>query len=247
MEEFKNLERVPSQVKKKFVPFLRKFFEACPRGIHSVAIYGSATGINYIPGKSDINSVIIMDQVGWDLWRQVLRVTAEGIKQRITAPLLLTKEYIQSSLDTFPIEFLDIKENHVSVYGEDYFSGLSIESRNLRIFCEYQMKGKLIRIRQAYLEEGLKDKMLGALMTESLSSLIPVFRNLIRIKGQTADIDKIKIIIQVCSIFHLDPGVFLSIHKQRTLQQRMSLRQTQELMEMYIRQLEQLITAVDHL
>jgi len=192
--EFKNMDQLPTEVKKKYIPYLQKFLELYLGEIRSAAIYGSATGQNYVPGKSDINSVIIMDEVGFSHLKRALAVIAWGRKQRIASPLLLTKEYIHSSSDIFPIEFLDIKENHILVYGEDFFSQLPINMANLRLFCEHQIKGKLVRIRQAYLGSGLKAAAIEVLLKESLNSLIPIFRNLVRLKGRVVEVDKTKIL-----------------------------------------------------
>jgi hypothetical protein len=194
VESFKNLDKLPKEVKSKFIPYLQELLDLYPGQVRCAAIYGSAAGQNYVPKRSDINSVIILDEITFFHLNRALKAIARGARQRIPAPLFLTRDHIVSSLDVFPVEFLDIKENHVLVFGEDLFAGLTIAGDHLKLFCEHEIKGKLIRVRQAYLERGLKGPMVEALLKESLHALVPVFRNLIRLKSGDVEMDKVKIV-----------------------------------------------------
>jgi len=65
----------------------------------------------------------------------------------------LTKADIDSSLDTFPIEFLNIKRNYTVVFGEDILEGLAFEKEFIRMQCERELKGKLLLLRAEYVNE----------------------------------------------------------------------------------------------
>ncbi len=242
-----NKENLHSEVQKKYIPYLEEM-----RGIHgdnliSVFLYGSAAGKDYIPKKSDINSVLVFKELDFEALKSSLKVISKGISKKIAAPLYMTKEYINSSLDVFPIEFLDMKENHVLLYGEDILSGLEIKGEHIRLFCEQQIKGKLIRIRQAYLEVGLKNKGMEALLKESLNALIPIFRNLIRLKQEQPPIGKEEIIRQVCLIFELDENVFIPIYKDSANDEKIAGQDVVVFLEKYLEQIKKLSGMVDKL
>ena len=120
--------------------------------------------------------IVLRELTFYDL-KKSLKIVSRGIEQRITAPLFLSRRHIETSADVFPVEFMEIKENNILLYGEDIWSDLKIDNRNIRLQCEEQIKGKLIRLRQAYLEIGLKKKGIEALLKESLYALMPIFRN----------------------------------------------------------------------
>ncbi len=246
MEDFKNLDKLPVEVKNKFSPYLQDLLSLYPGQIRSVVIYGSAAGKNYTEKRSDINSAVIIDEMGAPNYQRALKLISRGLKQRIATPLFFTKGYIASSLDVFPVEFLEIKENHVLVYGEDYFASLNVDPKNLRLFCEHEIKGKFLRIRQAYLEKGLNTRAVEMLLKESLHALLPIFRNLIRLKNQMVEIDKNEIIRLLAKTYSLDSRVFEEIHHHRTAGLRMSNTQARELTEKYLIELEKLIRAVEH-
>lgn len=252
-----NEKRLHIEVQKKFIPYFETMSDIHGDNLISVFIYGSAAGENYVPKVSDINSVFVFKNLNPSILKSSLKAVSKGISKKIAAPLFMTKDYISSSLDVFPIEFLDMKENHILLYGEDVLSGLPINGEHIRLFCEQQLKGKLIRIRQAYLEVGLKKKGLEALLKESLNSLIPVFRNLIRLKEQQPPggdarpqamqppVSKIEILRQLCQIFELDENVFLPIYKDTTNDEKIANQEIDVFLEKYLSQIGKLAGMVD--
>jgi len=140
-----------------------------------------------------------------------------------------------------------MKENHILLYGEDILSGLEIKGEHIRLFCEQQIKGKLIRIRQAYLEIGLKKKGLEALLKESLNSLVPIFRNLIRLKGKQPPVNKTEIIGQLCQMLGLEENVLLPIYKDSANDEKIANQEVVVFLERYLSQIEKLASMVDKL
>ena len=234
-------------VKDKFVPFLQDLLNIHREKILSVFIYGSATGKNYIPKISDINSVCVFHDYDFSILKNSLAVISRGMSRKIAPPLFLTKKHMESLLDVFPLEFLDMKDNYVLVYGEDVLQSLEISGRHIRLLCEHEIKGKLIRIRQAYLEAGRHKKNIKIILRESLNSLLPVFRNVIRLKNQQPAGDKENILKQLCREFNLDDHVFLPIYKDRTREVTIAHDDAEMILEKYIVELQKLAHHVDQL
>ena len=242
-----NTEKLPLEVQNKFTPYLKTMLKIHKDHCISVFIYGSATGKNYIPKISDINSVFIFKDLAFTSLTDSLKIVSKGISKKIATPLFLTQKHIETSLDVFPIEFLDMKESHILLYGKDILSALEIKEEHLRLFCEQQIKGKLIRIRQAYLEVGLKKKGIESLLKESLNALIPVFRNLIRIKGNHPPTEKGKIIQQLCKNFDLDENVLMPIYKDTSNDEKIANQEVVVFIEKYLDQIKKLAVGVDQL
>ena len=247
MTQFIGLEKLPREVKNKVVPFMERLLDLHGDRVISILIYGSACGVNYLPKISDINSLVIFRRLEFAQLQKSLKIVARGIPKRITAPLFLTEEYVQSSADTFPIEFSEMKENYVLIYGEDVLSSLDISPKYLRLFCEQQIKGKLIRIRQAYLEVGLNHRGMEALLKDSLTTLIPVFRTLLRLKGKTPSVHKLKMLEELCSEFQLDHDVFKTIYRSTTKEERIVREKIDFFVGEYLKELEKLSDAVDRI
>jgi len=247
MVDIKNMERLPPGVQKTYEPFVKGILELHQDNVRSVFIYGSATGQNYTPKTSDINSAVIFKELSFDTFQKSLDFIQRHRGKRISAPLFLTYEYILSSLDVFPIEFLDMQENHILVYGEDLLVSLIIHGEHIRLFCEQQIKGKLIRIRQAYLEIGRRPQGIEALLKDSLNSLIPIFRNLLRLMKRAQPVDKEQVLSETCVCFDLDADVFLTIYRDKRNDERIGKQAVGVYFQRYIEQLEHLSIKIDRL
>jgi len=180
--ELKNMEKIPDNANQIITDFVEMFCKAYPKRVDSIAIYGSLARGDYREGISDINLAMVIADTGFSSLKPVIKVIDKFRKKRVTVPLLFTLNYIHKSLDSFPMEFLELKENHITIYGNDIFSTLEIDTSNLRLQVEQVLKGRLLRIRQWYLEKGLRKKELRKVMEFGLKDVFPALRNLIRLK-----------------------------------------------------------------
>ncbi len=247
MAELVNLEGLSDEVKKRVVPYLQNLFDVHNENIVSVFVYGSAAGKDFVPKRSDINLLIVFRQLQFDDLKKSLKIVSKGIEKKITAPLFLTRRHIETSADVFPVEFMELKENHILLYGEDIWENLKIDNANIRLQCEEQIKGKLIRLRQAYLEVGLKRKGIEALIKESLYALLPIFRNMLRLKGKTPPVGKEDILISLCAEFDLDADIFLAILKDKKDDEKIGSQEIEPAFERYLGEIHKLALAVDKL
>jgi len=247
MPDFKNIDCLPEALRKPMRAYLQELVTLHNGNIISINVYGSAVGSDYVKGKSDINTLVVFKDLEFTDLKKSLKLISGGISKKITAPLFLTRRHIETSLDVFPVEFLDLKDAHVLLYGEDILSQLDITDSNLRFVCEQQIKGKLIRLRQAYLEVGLKKKGIEALLKESFRSLMPIFRNCLRLKGVTPPLEKEKILIEVSKNFGMDSETLLAIFKDRQDDEKIAGKDVEVFLEKFIAQLKALAQAIDAL
>ncbi len=245
MVELKNIDKLPESAAKKIRPYLENMIELLGNNLITAAVYGSAVTGDYSEKRSDINLILVCEDVDLSTLKKSLKLVAKGIRERIAAPLFFTRRYIETSADVFPIEFLEIKENHLVLYGEDILAGIIVDLKNLRHQCEEQIKGKLVRIRQAYLEVGLKKKGVEALLKRSLSSLMPVFKSVIRLRGESPPRRKEDILSKLAEVFSLDAEVFLTIWNDKRNDEIIGGEEPESYLNRYLLQLEALAEAVD--
>lgn len=186
-------------------------------GIHphleSIAVTGSCLTGDYLPGKSDINSVLVLSQVTLPVLDVIATSGKRYGKKRLRSPLIMTREYIYRSLDVFPIEFLDMKLIHQTIYGIDHFSQLEIDKSMLRLQCERDLKARLINLRQGYLSSAGNHKALTALLLESYNGFFPLFRamfHLVQIHKQPP-VSKSAVLLALESAFDMPMDVLREI------------------------------------
>lgn len=245
--ELKNLEHLPSAVRSRIQRYLEGLLSLHKENIISIFVYGPVVQKDFDLKKSEINLGVVFRQLSFRQFKDSLYLIRAGIKKGIPAPLFLTLEHIKSSLDVFPLEFFQMQDNRILLYGEDLLSSIQINDEHLCLETEEQIKGKLIHIRQAYLEMGLEKKGIDVLLKGSLNSLIPVFRGVLKVAefDKAPPKDKFEIVKALCEKFNLDKEVFISILKDEKDDHTILGKDAEEYLARYIEELQKLAQIVD--
>lgn len=115
------------------------------------------------------------------------RVSVEGARlgeQGLAAPLIMTPAYIRDSCDVFPLELLEIQQQHVRLVGPDHFAGLRFDAKNVRLACEREFKSELIQLRQGLLASAGRFGMLHDFSLACLERSARIMRGLLFIEGK---------------------------------------------------------------
>lgn len=174
----------------------------------SINLYGSATGEDYRPGKSDINFMVVVSEEGIEFLDQAFSIVKKWRKRNVAIPLFLTEAYIETSMDVFPIEYLNFKRNYILVFGKDILKDLTFKEEFIRLQCEREIKGKLLLLREAFLESYGKARALRSVVVLSLSAFIAIFEALLYLKGEEIPKEKRDIIKVTAGLFELDGSIF---------------------------------------
>lgn len=177
----------------------------------SVILYGSALSTEYVPKKSDLNFLIVLSEEGIEQLHLAHGLVAKWRKKKVSTPLFLTKAYIESSLDIFPIEFLNIKRNYALVFGEDVLEGLSFKKDFVRMQCERELKGKLLLLRERYMETKGEAKALKELISNSIPTFIFVFKGILYLLDKEVPATKRETLSMLAKELQLDQELFLSL------------------------------------
>ena len=145
-----------------------------------IVLYGSAAADERSELYSDFNTLVVCKRLGVEELRTIRPLSHEWFEAGNPPPLLFTRERLLESSDVFPIELLDIKENHLLLYGEDILKRLPISQENLRFQLEHELKGKLIQLRESYLVYGDTPADQLEMMLRSLSSFQVLLRACLR-------------------------------------------------------------------
>ncbi len=152
--------------------------------LFAVVLYGSAAAGEHVPGRSDINVVVVLRNLNPALLRKAAGHLRSWHRKGFATPLILDPGILHDSLDVFPIEFLDMQERHRMLWGPDLFADLHIERQNLRLQCEQELRGKLMKLRQSYVESAHAPADLERILGAAVSSIVVLARTLLRLGGQ---------------------------------------------------------------
>lgn len=210
----------------------------------SLIVYGSAATEEYAPKKSDVNILVVLDEEGIQNLQPVHEKIAGWHKHKLH-PLFLTEDYIDQSLDSFPIEFLNMKSAYRVLKGKDVLQPLEFDRRDLRLQCERELKGNLLHLRQRFiLTRGKKIELLR-LIKESVVAFTAIFRALLFLKGRDIPSDRESVIRQACADFEIDPDLFSKLIAIRGGSMKPAQAELRDLIDAYIRQIRSLSQYVD--
>jgi hypothetical protein len=241
------MAKIPEKPQDIFVPLTGDYQKVFGKDLVSLILYGSAAGGHYVKGKSDINLLVVVTQEGINRLESSFDIIKQWKKCRVAVPLIMTKAFIESSLDCYPIEFLNMKNSHILIHGENVLEKLNFKPEDLRLQIEKELKGKLVLLRQAYLETEGGSRQLKQLISRSLTAFISIFNALIYLKQGSAPQKKRDTIKEVAKLFAVDAGVFLNCADIKEDVDKFSGEEVTDIFKKYLQEVEKICNIVDGL
>ena len=241
------MPKIPKNPEQIFQEFTNDYKNTFGDDLIAIILYGSAARGEYIYKKSDINFLIVLSESGIKRLRGALPFISKWKKRNVSTPLMLTPEYIQSALDSFPIEFMTMKQNYRVVYGEDILAAIEIQPQHLRLQCEREMRGKLLSLREGYLNTNGKSSMIKRLIKATIPAFSSIFSALLFLKDEELPESKRQIFMKTADVFNLDSKVFENILDLENKKPRLKKEQIYDLMQQYIEQVAKLTDITDKL
>ncbi len=242
-----NLAGLIPSVAEKILPMVHDLLSEHAANIHSVHITGSAVISDYNEKLSDINSVVVLHNMDLKFITFLAPLGKKYGKKRIAAPLVMTPEYIRSSLDAFPVEFLDFRLIHRTVYGPDIFKDLEVARLPLRLQCEREIKTKVIGLRQGYISSLGKKEHLSPVLVRSFTGSMALLRAIIHMLGKEPPVLRSDVIATFGAAAGIDTAVFENILRLKTGHLKPSEHELHSLFEHYYHALEATGKIVDGL
>jgi hypothetical protein len=152
----------------------------------ALLLYGSAARGDHVPGRSDVNTLLIVDHADDALFAALGPAVRQWTRAGHPAPLIFTEREWRESADAFPIEYEDIRHGHRVLAGRDPWPGIAVRRDELRRQLERELKGKLVRLRQAYAALRDDPTRLAPVLAASVAGFLTMLRALLRLAGRPA-------------------------------------------------------------
>ena len=175
-----------ARTEQRLSAFAREVEGALGGQLICLVLHGSAAGEDWIGGRSDVNTAIVVPRVTAAVLEALVPVIGRWRRQGITPPVVLDDEYFAGARDTFPMELDDIRRQHRVLAGRDVFATLALDRDALRRECEREARVKLFRLRALFLETAASPRALERLMVDSVKSFLIVLRHFLGLRGGDA-------------------------------------------------------------
>lgn len=240
-----NLENLSSDIAAKIEIYCDEMLKIHQKALISILAYGDTLAKKPFTPNTRLPLLFVFENITMETLNESLETVKKGLKNNIVVPLFMTTNNIKTSTEVFPLEFTDIKNNHILLHGKDIIQDIEIKKDNILVQCKQEIKGKIIRLRQAYLEQGGTAILTQAAILDSLNALVPAFKGLMQLKGEIPPASKEDVTEAVCTEFNLNAKIFKSIINDITRDAKIGDKKADEFLPEYVYELTKLANAVD--
>lgn len=229
----------------KINEFVKRAREAAGTNLESVILFGSAAAGDYHPDFSNLNVFCVLRDTSFPALHALSTVAKWWDQQKQPPPLFMTRAELERSTDVFTIELLDMQRHRRILFGEDVLQGVQIPMHLHRIQVEYELREKLVLLRQRMVLSSESDKKLWDLLLRSVPSFVTLFRHAAIALGQEAQNGKRHALSSLSKALHFDLSAIESVLDVREHKADAKKVDVKELAHRYLAAIEQVTLAVD--
>lgn len=211
----------------------------------SVILYGSAAAGEFDRVYSDLNILCVLTGVGerelgesdalFRWWRELGN----------PAPVLMSEGEVAGSTDCFPIEFTDMLERRRVLHGRDVIEGLAVDRSFYRAQVEYELRSKLLRLRQKAAGLLNENDVLVTLMADSESTFLVLARHVLVLAGHGKPGSRVETVEMMSRHFGVDASPFETLLAVREGRTKAAAVASREVFGKYLAGVNALVSAVD--
>jgi len=229
----------------KINDFVKRVREAAGANLESIILFGSAVSGDFHPGLSNLNLLCVLRDCSFAALQALAPIAKWWDRQKQPPALCMTRKELERSTDVFTIELLDMQQHHRVLFGDDVIRGLKISMQVHRVQVEYELREKLILIRQQTLLASGNQSRLWELTLRSVPSFGTLFRHALIALGAEAPTGRREALQALAAKMGFDLSSvhqLLDVREHKTDSKKIDIN---ELSARYLAAIEKVAAAVD--
>jgi hypothetical protein len=178
-------------------------------------LYGSAARDDFVPGRSNLNLMLITDELSPARLSGLGGAFATWRKSGYEPPLVILRSEWDRATDVFPIEITDMRCGYEVLRGPDPVAGLRVTPADLRQALERELRGKLLRLRQGYVAAAGDAVPLGLLAERSSGTILVLLRCLLVLLGRSVPPAPMEVAAAAAAAMGVDGEPLLNVVRHR--------------------------------
>jgi hypothetical protein len=212
--------------------------------LRAVVLYGSAAAGEHIPKKSDTNVLVLVDSLVPERLSAVASAVGAWTNAGNAPPLMLTVPEWRGSADIFAMEYADILERHRVLQGQ-LPTDIRVRPDDLRLQLEHEAMGTLLQLRRGALALGHNSKDQIARLEQVSSTVMVLFRALLRLHGEKPPEDNVALSERAAAIAGISAEPFVRVVRHRRDEQAVPSNDVRALLAGYLAGVEGLVQYLD--
>jgi hypothetical protein len=218
---------------------------ALDREFIAAYLTGSVLTQGFDAAHSEVNVLVVSRHLSSATLDAVAGAIHERKQAPHFAPLFMTERQIEKSLDSFPIEWTEIQEQHLLIEGHDVLGNLQVPRTYLRLQCEHELRAKLILLRQSYVLSGARADRLEPVLRSTASGFSTLFRTLLRLAGESPPADNAQVVERVADVHGLHAEGLLGAYLVRVGPRRYKGHEVVSIYRKFLIEIERLVGVID--
>ncbi len=182
--------------------------------LRAVVLYGSVARGEFIQGVSDINLLVLLDDIDTSALLSAAPAVARGAERHVNPLILEWQDRIRAA-DVFGIELLDMEDAHEVLVGVHPFADVVVPRPALRLQAERELRSKLLALHAGMLHTAADGVALGGLLMAALPSFATYLRAVLRLAREPVPATASGVIRHACGHIGADPAGLLAAEQQR--------------------------------
>jgi predicted nucleotidyltransferase len=231
-----------TELTKEFVTRLRA---AAGENVLSIILYGSAAEGEFHPEYSDLNLLCVVRDASFASLAKIADAVEWWRGKKHHPPLILSSHELNATAGVFSVEFLDMKQRYRVLYGEDVLQALQVPMALHLFQLRYELREKLMLLRQHVLLAGKNDKQLREVMLHSLSSFTTLFRHVLLELGEQGRKHSREAVADLSARMNFDASPFVQLMDVRAGKLDRKQFRVSAVAAQYLDSIEKVAAAVD--
>lgn len=215
--------------------------------LRSALLFGSVVRGEAVAGVSDINVMLLVDNVDAGMLKEASASTRTWIKSAREAPLLFEWEQWQRAADVFAIEIADMRDAHEVLFGTDPLGAAPADAAAMRLQAEHELRGKLLQLQTGLLVAADTPADVGRLLMQAVPSFTTYMRAALRLAGNTVPTNTPEVINHAAQLVGGSADAYMQVWEARVAQKPLKLAVDDALVDAYYDTAEKLADYVDTL
>jgi predicted nucleotidyltransferase len=229
----------------KLNDFVQRVRDAAGSNVEAIILFGSAVSGDFHEGLSDLNLFCVLRDTSFQNLQALAPAVKWWEKQKQPPPLCMTRHELERSTDVFTIELLDMVQHHRVLYGENVLQGLHISMHQHRVQVEYELREKLLLLRQHVLLAADNKSKLWDVLLHSVPSFATLFRHaLIALGAETAP-GRREAVEELAKKVEFDPSAITRVLDVRERKADAKTLDVADICARYLAAIEKVAAAVD--